>query len=189
MLNRPQHWKPEGLIKRITDNETVQSWLSTKGSLTARLREGCPKIEVHILSERLEVPLNNEAIALKMHSSEQAWVRCVLLRCDQENWIYARTVISNFNSQNPWESLQKLGNKPLGDVLFETPSIKRTAFAFSKLPLATWPYLTKQLASGQKTLPSFARRSVFLQQDAPLLLTEVFLPGLFKTTKAFPDPD
>jgi len=181
MLNRPQHWKPEGLIKRITDNASVQSWLTTKGSLTARLKTQCPALQVLVLSQRLEVPLNNEANALQMQQNEQAWVRCVLLQCDEHNWVYARTVIPAFNPQNPWESLQKLGNKPLGEVLFEMPSIKRTPFAFSKLPLGTWPYLNKSLEAGQKNKPSFARRSVFIQQDSPLLLTEVFLPGLFSS--------
>jgi len=178
MRNRPQHWKPEGLVKRITDDETIQSWLIHQGSLTKRLRERCPTIQVHILSERLEVPLNNETNALKIHRNEQAWVRCVLLKCDEQSWVYARTVIPNFNRDNPWESLQKLGNKPLGEVLFEMPSIKRTPFALSKLPLNTWPYLMASLKTDQKSHAGFARRSVFLQEDSPLLLTEVFLPGL-----------
>ncbi len=181
MLNRPQHWKPEGLIKRITDDSAIQSWLSTKGSLTARLRQQCPELKVQILSERLEVPLHNELLALQMQANEQAWVRCVLLQCEQQNWVYARTVIPNLNAQNPWESLQKLGDKPLGEVLFEMPTIQRTPFAFAKLPLQSWPYLKPSLAKDQHSKPSFARRSVFLQQQAPLLLTEVFLPGLLNS--------
>ncbi|MEA3404826.1 MAG: chorismate lyase, partial [Pseudomonadota bacterium] len=86
MQNRPQHWKPEGLVKRITDVEGIQSWLTTKDSLTAKLRNQCPGIQVKILSERLEVPLSNEANALKMHSNELAWIRCVLLQCEDQNW-------------------------------------------------------------------------------------------------------
>lgn len=179
MLNRPQHWKPESLIKRISQDEQTISWLTTQGSLTQRLKAQCEQLKVIVLSEKYELPLVNEQNALKMAPTQQAWIRCVLLQCAENKWVYARTVIPNMQTDNPWASLQKLGNKPLGEVLFEMPSIQRTPFAFADLALSTWPHLAPHLPQTQNRQNSVARRSVFIQTDAPLLLTEVFLPGLF----------
>ena len=179
MPNRPQNWKPHSLLSRITDDKKVRSWLTSQGSLTLRLRQHCPDINVQVLSESLQVPLVSEATALNMANNERAWVRCVLLKCHQQSWVYARTVIPNFNPSNPWQPLQKLGNKPLGEVLYQMPSIERTPFEFCKQPLNAWPLLNSTLGVYQDNPSSFARRSVFLQQASPLLLTEVFLPGLF----------
>ncbi|WP_029408570.1 chorismate lyase [Thiomicrorhabdus sp. Milos-T2] len=176
---KPQFWKPSGLLCRISPSKKIQSWLTTPTSLTAKLRVLCPNLYVVVLSEKFELPLLYEAQKLGIDRDEEVWVRCVLLKCDQKNWVYARTIIPNLTAQNPWHNLQNLGNKPLGEILFELPSIQRSGFEFSKDTLAFWPYLTEHLSEkNAEKLPGFARRSIFKQQNAPLLLTEVFLPGL-----------
>ena len=175
----PQFWKPSALIRRITSSRPLQAWLTLPTSLTAKLKTICPDLQVVILSEKLEIPLSNESQKLGMHRDEQAWVRCVLLKCAHHNWVYARTIIPNLSEDNPWHDLQNLGSKPLGEVLFELPSIKRSDFEFSTNKLNHWPYLMENFADkSQANRPGFARRSIFKQQNSPLLLTEVFLPGL-----------
>jgi chorismate--pyruvate lyase len=174
-----QFWKPSGLLRRITPSRKIQSWLNTPQSLTAKLKGLCPNLQVVVLSEKLEIPLLNESQKLGLHRDEQAWVRCVLLQCHDKNWVYARTVIPNFQPNNPWYELQNLGTKPLGEVLFEMPSIQRSAFEFSKDKLNYWPHLVENLSDNNAAnQPGFARRSIFKQHHVPLLLTEVFLPGL-----------
>ncbi|VAW47177.1 Chorismate--pyruvate lyase [hydrothermal vent metagenome] len=173
----PLFWKPEKLINRITSNKDIQHWLNTQGSLTTRLRQLCPALEVVILSEKLERPLINEAQSLGLQSHELAWIRCVLLKGGEENWVYARTVIPHFLEPNPWTHLQQLGNKPLGEVLFQDNTVQRTSFTFARQPLTIWPYLPIS-PNQQNNSIGYARRSIFTQQKAPLLLTEVFLPSL-----------
>jgi len=176
---KTQFWKPSGLLRRITPSTKIQSWLNTPKSLTAKLKILCPNLEVVVLSEELEIPLLNESQKLGLHREETAWVRCVLLKCNDTSWVYARTVIPNFQPNNPWHELQNLGTKPLGEVLFEMPSIHRTPFEFSKDSLDYWPHLIDSIndKNAQK-FTGFARRSIFSQNKHPLLLTEVFLPGL-----------
>ena len=186
--SQPLFWKPAGLIQRISPSKKVQQWLSTQGSLTKKLRLLCPDLEVIVLSEKGEIPLTNEALSLKLKTNESAWIRCVLLKGGGgENWVYARTVIPNFSENNPWAHLQALGNQPLGDVLFQKNTqnnqIRRTPFTFSKQNLTTWPYLHNQLTQSLPQKIGYARRSVFTQQQAPLLLTEVFLPELLEHNK------
>lgn len=178
---RPQFWKPIKLIFRIAPSATAQRWLKTPTSLTAKLKSICPTLAVVVLSEKFEVPMTSETQRLGLEFNEEAWVRCVLLRCGESSWVYARTIIPNLNPTNPWQVLKHLGNKPLGEVLFDMPSIERSDFEFAKEALLNWPHLTQHLNSptlNQK--PGFARRSVFKQQGAPLLLTEVFLPDLLE---------
>lgn len=168
-------------LTQVTACPKQQSWLNTPGSLTLRLKGICTDLRVVVLSEKLEVALPEEVNALNLASNELAWVRCVLLQCAAQplaqNWVYARTVIPNFNAQNPWHSLQTLGNKPLGEVLFELDNIERTPFSFAKQTSTTLPYLPSHiLAKG------LLRRSTFTQNTAPLLLTEVFLPDLLNIT-------
>lgn len=181
----PNTWKPARLIRRITTDSKTQSWLTTPDSLTAKLKQSCPELQVRVLSEAEERPLLDEAKALNLHPQATAWVRCVLLKCGEQDWVYARTIIPNLTDHNPWQNLQNLGNKPLGEVLFELPSIQRSTFEFSKQPLKNWPYLKTALGQTQPKDIGYSRRSVFQQQKHPLLLTEVFLPGLlsFNHTK------
>lgn len=174
----PHVWKPARLIRRITSEPYIQAWLTTPKSLTKKLRVPCPELTVEVLSESLDQPLLDEAKALAIHPKEPTWIRCVLLKCGDSNWIYARTIIPNLTPENPWHTLQNLGDKPLGEVLFELPSIQRSEFEFSKQILDSWPQLNEHLNTLQVNRTGFARRSIFRQQDMPLLLTEVFLPGL-----------
>lgn len=175
---KPSFWKPARLIQRVSASPQIQSWLNTPNSLTARIRQSCPHMRVHVLCEKIQRPLVDECTALGLRPNDQAWVRAVLLQCDQQNWVYARTVIPNLTPENPWTTLQQLGNKPLGEVLFELPSIGRTPFEFSRQALSDWPYLSEQLEAEYSQGKGYARRSIFTQKEAPLLLTEVFLPGL-----------
>ncbi|NPA72712.1 MAG: chorismate lyase [Gammaproteobacteria bacterium] len=177
--SRPSFWKPARLIQRITPNRIIQTWLTTKNSLTLRIRQQCPEMQVVVLSERTERPLLDESTALGLAENEPAWVRCVLLQCADKKWVYARTIIPHLTPDSPWVALQKLGDKPLGEVLFEQKSIERTPFEFSSQPLTDWPYLSENLVDGTTKAKGYARRSTFTQADAPLLLTEVFLPELY----------
>lgn len=176
-------WKPASLLQRLQPSAQIADWLKTQQSLTARIRLLCPDMKVIVLSEKLERPLLDEAKALGLAFNDKAWVRCVLLQCQQNSWIYARTVIPNLDSENPWHHLQHLGDKPLGEVLFEQNNIQRSDFEFCSQPLAEWPYLLENTHYQNPQLRSFARRSLFSKQQAPLLLTEVFLPALFEHHK------
>ncbi len=162
-----QHWKPQELWQRLEISSADKEWLIATASLTAKIRRSCPNMIVTILSEKWQRPLEFEVQALGLKQGEFAWVRCVILKCDNQDLIYARTVIPNMKSGNPWFALKKLGNQPLGEILFNLKQVKRSPFLLLKTDYS-WPYLIK-------SKPSLARQSVFFQATHPLLLTEVFL--------------
>jgi chorismate-pyruvate lyase len=69
----------------------------------------------------------------------------------------------------------RLGRHALGVLLFRLPDLQRSGFEWSQG--WTWPHADHW--TGHASAPSrpepLARRCVFLREQAPLLLTEVFL--------------
>lgn len=166
-----RHWSPERLFRRLGLPSELKPWLLDKASLTEKLRQTFGELEVEVLAEGLAIPMTSEAQSLALAADEKAWVRCVCLHVNQQPLIYARTVIPYWQKNNPWFQLKHLGNRPLGEVLFQIPNLQRTPFELSEHRADYWPHLY----SDQPDAPTFARRCIFKQQQAPLLLTEVFL--------------
>jgi len=159
------------LFQRLLIPPLLKPWLLDKGSLTEKLRNQFGDIEVEVLSECLETPMVTESMQLGLATDAKAWVRCVCLSAEQVPLIYARTVIPNWQPNNPWYQLKQLGNRPLGEVLFQIPHLQRTPFELSRHRCEYWPHLKTDSPQAL----TFARRSIFKQQQAPLLLTEAFL--------------
>lgn len=154
-------WHPEGLIQRLAPPRSLRPWLTDRGSLTKKLRQLCPMLEVTVLNEDNHPPLRQEALALRTPLHRACWVRTVRLHCHGHAWVYARTVIPNLNPGNPWYALKQLGAQPLGDVLFNTPHLARSQFCVAGVEAN-----------------HFARQSLFFDRGTPLLLTEVLTQAL-----------
>lgn len=168
----PTSWYPRALQQRLTSDYRQRSWLNTVQSLTKRIRQHCPQMQVKVLFQGIDKIYIDEALQLRLPLNQRVWVREVLLQCEQDNWVFARTVIPHFSVGNPWRILQTLGTQPLGEVLFELPQIKRSAFHFQSYPLARLPFVSQQRQ---------ARRSAFFYPQHPRYprpLTEVFIRPL-----------
>ncbi|MFY8126532.1 MAG: chorismate--pyruvate lyase family protein [Hydrogenophaga sp.] len=164
-------WHPANALPHLTASAELQSWALERGSLTRRLRERWADTRVQVLSEALTPPLPHEALALGLAADEAAWVRCVVLRGGERPRIYARTVIPNWHPHNPWAEVQRLGDQPLGELLFTLPDLWRSDFEWALN--APWPEALAQASAVQPEV--LARRCTFVRGHAPLLLTEVFL--------------
>lgn len=171
-LRHEPHWFPAGLIHRLKSPRQLHDWLLDPSSLTAKIRIGCPEMDLQILSETYEKPLISEAHHLKIPLSQKAWIRCVFLMCNGQPIVYARTVIPYWKTGNPWYALKHLGNRPLGEVLFQLPNLKRTPFQITQTHAHNWPHLD---LDPSKQIKTFARKSTFIQGKYPLLLTEAFI--------------
>lgn len=172
MLNRRHtapRWLPAPLFARLQTAHHNRSWLLETESLTQRLRQDGGHITIRILSEKWARPMNWEAQCLKLPQHQRAWIRTIEMQRNGQPVIYARTVIPDCHPGNPWYPLKALGNRPLGEILFQLPGLKRSGFDLSRTATSDWP----ELNHAASTL--LARRSIFIQGRAPLLLTEVFL--------------
>lgn len=151
-------------------SESMRSWLLEADSLTARLKRGCEDLSVEVLSERLAATAHSEAVLFSVPSSVM-WCREVILRCDGKPVVYAQSWIP--------ESLQHmtgLGTKPLGEVLFQHPKWQRRDLQVTTLDNQLYT-LIDQLDDVQNTAKA-ARRSIFSQNGAEMLVCEVFLTEL-----------
>ena len=101
--------------------------------------------------------------------------REVVMWCDDEPCIYAKTSVSNSTaSMHPW--LRTLGSEPLGERLQSLADVTRTDFEFTCVQAngAEDRSLGRSFVSGDL----WARRSKFTIKSHELAVIEVFLPGL-----------
>jgi chorismate--pyruvate lyase len=174
-MQAPPRWLAEPELPQLCTHSNATRWLQERGSLTERLRHQWGDVAVHLLDEGLARPLLHESARLQLAPATLAWVRCVLLVCQNQPRVYARTVISNWNPANPWAEVQRLGRQPLGELLFRLPDLQRSGFEWGQG--GAWPHAEHWTghASAPPRHEPLARRCVFLREQAPLLLTEVFL--------------
>lgn len=154
-------------------------WLFDAGSLTRRLRQACcGRFRVQVLGEYWARPLLSEAQLLGVEPRRYVWTREVQLFCDEQPWVFARTVIPPATLRGRGRRLQQLGDRPLGEVLFTDPRAQRGAVQIARITAAQ--HLHRRAFGALAELPAviWGRRSLFRIDGRPLLICEIFLPGL-----------
>lgn len=157
---------------------SIQDWLIDRNSLTRRLRaKAGSSFAVRVLTQQWRKPLLSEADSLGIPFDRLVFVRQVLLLVDSKPCVFARTVIPSYVARGRLRGLTQLGARPLGEVLFSTPGMRRGAIEITCLTPAHEIYAQAArdtaVASGQ---PIWGRRSVFYLYNCPLLVNEFFLP-------------
>lgn len=155
----------------------ITHWLFDTSSLTARIINKCSgKFRVHLISQNRMTPTPDEIRVLGLRYRSYAIVRQVILYCDDVPWVYARSVIPMTTLKGPLRRLGRLGNKPLGAVLFSDRSIQRGEVEITSMPSSHSNYKwTKH--KGSEII--WGRRSVFKKKQKKLLVSEFFLPSMF----------
>lgn len=179
MTYRPDtHWL--SAPPRATD--PLYPWLTARGSLTARLMAHCHSFRVLPLRQQMARVNRDEAPLLQLPAQRLALVREVLLQCDGQPAVFAHSIIGADELRRTWRWVARLGNRPLGAVLFADPRIQRQPLHYKALD-ARHP-LYRRAAEHLAQAPSqlWARRSLFTLNHAPLLVTEVFLPHVTELT-------
>lgn len=154
-------------------------WLLDPTSLTSRLQQSCiGQFRVEPVRQLWQRPMLNEAQALGARPHERCFVREVRLLCNDQPWVFARTVIPVRTLTGPRRRLSRLGNKPLGAVLFADPSMRRSGIEIAEL-LPGQPLFARATADSAKQPASiWGRRSAFFLNNKPLLVSEIFLPPI-----------
>ncbi|MET0027286.1 MAG: chorismate lyase [Candidatus Thiodiazotropha sp.] len=158
----------------------VQSWLTDTGSLTRRVIQHCDGgcFRVRLLRQDWGRPLNSERQVLGMRRGLLALIRDVVLMCDETPWVFARTLIPVTTFKGSARRLMQLGERPLGAVLFSDPKVSRGTTQIARLyPGNTlFDIARQQLSETPDHL--WGRRTLFYVGHRPLLVNELFLPGL-----------
>ena len=156
-------------------------WLTTPGSLTARLIAHSRHFRVQKLRQAGNVCLADEAGAIGLARPRRVWEREVLLRCDGRPVVFGHTVVPMSASASDWPLFSALGERSLGTTLFYDPLVRRGELEFARLRPGH-PLLARVHAALGGDLPAddicFARRCVYRRRQGLLLVTEVFLPAV-----------
>nr|WP_267876943.1 chorismate lyase [Massilia rhizosphaerae] len=157
----------------------MRDWLTTPGSLTARLIAHSHHFRVQKLRQAGNVCLADEAGAIGLARPRHVWEREVLLRCDGRPVVYGHTVVPMSASASDWPLFSALGERSLGSTLFYDPRVTRGELEFARLRPGH-PLLARVHAALGRDGPTdatyFARRCVYRRRQGLLLVTEVFLP-------------
>ena len=153
-------------------------WLRDRGSLTHRIQQRCTRFAVDKVCTGLaRIPLDESAL-LGITPQQLAYTREVFLYADDQPVVFAHSTLAPEHLRSAWSTVRTLGNKPLGALLFAHPLVERKPLHYKALR-DTHPLYQRAAAVLRDPPPRlWARRSLFYLHDAPLLVTEVFLPGI-----------
>jgi chorismate--pyruvate lyase len=153
-------------------------WLRDRGSLTQRIRERCENFTVRPVRSGLARIAFDESALLGIAPHRLAWSREVFLYADGEPVVFAHSACAPEHLRGAWGAVRGLGSRPLGELLFSHPQVVRRPLHYKALH-AHHP-LHRSAAPGDAPERLWARRSLFTLHGAPLLVTEVFLPGILR---------
>ena len=146
----------ENLTNTSNVPESVLGWLDDEQSLTAKLKQKFDDFSVNVLSQIQTTPHNNENEMLDFEG--QSVIREVQLLGNHQVVVFARSVIPVTDDT---QAILKIGSKPLGEILFNDPDIKRGQLQITHTG-STW-----------------GRRSTFTIGTTKLLVSEFFLECLY----------
>ncbi len=162
----------------------LHAWLTRPQRLYQALQWVYGEISVNVLSQTHATMCADEALALKLPTSN-AFIREVYLMHRDTPLIYGRVVVPTRTFEAFEPQFLALDTKPIGDtLLYGFEDITRSPFEYRSLSgqefftyhEVTSPLLLSTLLSTDTNL--WARRSIFHKQDYPLLIMEAFLPAL-----------
>lgn len=156
----------------------LRFWLTDTGSLTWQLQQVCEqRFSVGLLQSGWQRPLLDEALALKQSPSRFAFTREVHLLDGEAPQVYARTLIPVRTYHAMRARFDTLGNRPLGEMLFNDPSLSRGPIEVAHLQPAQTLFELATRHLQQQPAEMWARRSCFYLGGRAILVNEIFLPS------------
>ena len=155
-------------------------WLRDEGSLTRRIQQRCENFAVRPMRSGLARVAYNEAALLGFPFDRYAFSREVFLYADGRPVVFAHSTCARAHLRGAWQTMLGLGNRSLGTLLFTHPLVERHPLRYKALQSHHPLYKSATAALDSKPDRLWARRSLFYLHDAPLLVTEVFLPEILK---------
>jgi len=169
-------WRDRPLPTFTADQK---DWLTRGGSLTAHLRE-LGDVTVDVTRETVGQPWRDEAAALDIALRTPVWIREVVLNVNRVPFVAAHSVVPLYASSGVWQAMRRLRTRPLAELLYSDSSVWRSPLTSRSIDARDQLYrLAARQIPHEKPHAFVARRSVFIRLDAPLMVTECFLPALW----------
>lgn len=173
------------MSRRRPVNGRQAAWLAAPGSLSRRLHQVCPPLTVQRLAQGL-CPADGRrwpgGLALSGRGADALHGRSVLLRGGGQPLVLARSAALAAAVCGPWRALRALGSRSLGELLFASLPLRRSALQWQWLPAATPEARLLRHDWAQADACSaprggvWRRWSVFQRQGCALWVAEYFTP-------------
>lgn len=148
--------------KKLPDG--LSSWLLDKGSLTASLMAlSDGDFNVDVVWQGIAVAHRHEQQKLGLDAEQKSLIREVELNIFDRAVVFARSIIPLEFVGAEQGSLENLGTKPLGHLLFKDGNIRVSKRDFAKVDYDS------------ETI--FARRTPYDYENKQILVSEFFLPS------------
>ena len=156
--------------------ELLGPWLAEPGLLTARVRAACGEATTLRMLRLERAPLEPRLRRALCVDDDGCLLREVEIGCGATRWIFAQSVFPDSTVQRyPW--LAELGDNGLGESLAGVAEVRREPLEYLELP-RSHPLARAALGTAQSSRALWARRAVYRLGGWPILVQEVFLPGL-----------
>ena len=168
-------------IDTIAISDARKEWLSGASRLVQAFKANLGEVQIEALQEGRNKLFADEQAALQLEDKEAHIRQIVIATKDGHRLSYARVVIADDTYEAYAQQFSGLGRQFIGDnLLFNNKEVVRQPFEFAcfddaSLYAQAFFELVKPRAESQ---PWLARRSIFLWQNRPLLITEFLLPYL-----------
>ena len=159
-------------------NKNLSAFLFENGSLSQLIQNRFRrKLHIDLINESWSTAMTYEKKLLSLRNYEIIFARESYLSCNNKKLVYARTVIPRKTLKAQNHTLTRLGQKPLGEILFNNNKIFRKNIKYAKIPLHNELHnKAKKHCNIYSDL--YGRQSIFYVKNKPLLLIEVFLPDI-----------
>jgi chorismate--pyruvate lyase len=178
---KDEYWKQRAQGANIK----MLPWLRDHGSLTRRIQQRCDHFSVFNVKSGLSRIARDESALLNIAPYQLAWSREVFLCMDEKPVVFAHSACRARDLSGAWHALRILGNKPLGAVLFSHPQVVRRPLHYKALNAHHPLYRRAAFHLINPPARLWARRSLFYLHNAPLLVTEVFLPEILNPAAGY----
>jgi chorismate--pyruvate lyase len=158
----------------------ILSWLKFSGSSTKRMssNSNIPLI-IKVLNEEWSEPRSSEAKHLNIQEKARVWVREIEMYKSEIPQLYARCIFPETSLNEDTKPILNLGNNPMGALIFQDSSLKRSEFEFACLNYKHTDFQNAVKSLKEQPEELWARRSAFTWHGQPFLLNEIILPGIF----------
>lgn len=164
----------------------LRKFLLDSSSMTTRLRElSHNNLAVKVLHQGWGKATFSESAVLRLKPRKIVLTREVILSCNNIPCIYGRSVFPETSLKGKNKFLYHvLDHRPLGDILYQDTYLKRDELQLTKLSSNNTQYpllnefISNDLAHQKINEFLYGRRSIFIFNRKPLLVTEILLPAM-----------
>ncbi len=150
-------------------------------SLTEHLSQFCADdLGLDVIKENWQRPLPGETVWHGRYSSRRVYVREINLSCRNRPLLYARSLFPRATYHHCRQPLARLGDRPLGEWLFNDPGISRLLTQAGRIGRYSRLYRLALAGQGERPPHLWGRRSVYTVKGYPLLVIEILLPHLLQ---------